>query len=271
MIELFGTKVIPNFDTDPVHRTTRLRATAERKYPDFADPLPEGLEVEVIPTNALHPARGLSTAPRPGRSGHARAAARRGRAALRPRRRRRGHHPRDRRGCADSATPRRSPTTSAPARGSCWSSSLGAAARSTSARGRLRSGARAQRRRCRELVGCLVVPYCGAAHQRRRGAPTCASSPSSAVASPRGGSSPTPPPPSTSSRDPRRDRGSAPTLPALLRRERVVALIMVMTATDRRTGTPDRRGRRRPSSTHEEFVANLIDMCAAVVLAHHTG
>jgi alkanesulfonate monooxygenase SsuD/methylene tetrahydromethanopterin reductase-like flavin-dependent oxidoreductase (luciferase family) len=55
MIELFGTKVIPNFDTDPVHSTTRYRATAERKYPDFANPLPEGLEVGVIPTNALLP------------------------------------------------------------------------------------------------------------------------------------------------------------------------------------------------------------------------
>jgi hypothetical protein len=55
MIELFGTKVIPNFDTDPVHSTTRYRATAERKYPDFANPLPEELDVTVIPTNALLP------------------------------------------------------------------------------------------------------------------------------------------------------------------------------------------------------------------------
>ena len=31
------------------------RATAERKYPDFAHPLPEGLDVTVIPTNALLP------------------------------------------------------------------------------------------------------------------------------------------------------------------------------------------------------------------------
>ena len=55
MIELFGDKVIPNFDSDPVHSTTRYREQAQRKYPDFAHPLPEGLEVEVIPTNALIP------------------------------------------------------------------------------------------------------------------------------------------------------------------------------------------------------------------------
>jgi alkanesulfonate monooxygenase SsuD/methylene tetrahydromethanopterin reductase-like flavin-dependent oxidoreductase (luciferase family) len=55
MLELFGTKVIPEFDHEPVHRTTRMRATAKRKYPDFANPLPEGLDVSVIPTNALIP------------------------------------------------------------------------------------------------------------------------------------------------------------------------------------------------------------------------
>ena len=55
MIELFGSKVIPNFDTDPVHRTSKFRETAVRKYPDFANPLPEGLDVTVIPTNALLP------------------------------------------------------------------------------------------------------------------------------------------------------------------------------------------------------------------------
>ena len=55
MIELFGSKVIPSFDTDPVHRTTKARATAKRKYPDYANPLPEGLDVSVIPTNALLP------------------------------------------------------------------------------------------------------------------------------------------------------------------------------------------------------------------------
>ena len=55
MIELFGTKVIPELDDEPIHRTTRMRATAKRKYPDFANPLPDGLDVSVIPTNALIP------------------------------------------------------------------------------------------------------------------------------------------------------------------------------------------------------------------------
>ncbi|MEI7886208.1 MAG: LLM class flavin-dependent oxidoreductase [Actinomycetes bacterium] len=55
MIELFGAQVIPNFDTDPVHSTTRFRANAVRKYSDYANSLPEGLEVTVIPTNALLP------------------------------------------------------------------------------------------------------------------------------------------------------------------------------------------------------------------------
>ncbi|MCB1257073.1 MAG: LLM class flavin-dependent oxidoreductase [Microthrixaceae bacterium] len=58
MIELFGKHVIPNFDKDPVHSTTRYRETAVRKYPDFANPLPEGLDVTVIPTNALLPLQG---------------------------------------------------------------------------------------------------------------------------------------------------------------------------------------------------------------------
>jgi alkanesulfonate monooxygenase SsuD/methylene tetrahydromethanopterin reductase-like flavin-dependent oxidoreductase (luciferase family) len=55
MIELFGDKVIPTFDTDPVHRTTAARATAQRKHPDFANPVPADLSVSVIPTNALLP------------------------------------------------------------------------------------------------------------------------------------------------------------------------------------------------------------------------
>jgi hypothetical protein len=52
MLELFGTKVIPEFDKDPVHSTTRYREQAKRKYPDFAGPVPD-IEVEVLPTNAL--------------------------------------------------------------------------------------------------------------------------------------------------------------------------------------------------------------------------
>jgi alkanesulfonate monooxygenase SsuD/methylene tetrahydromethanopterin reductase-like flavin-dependent oxidoreductase (luciferase family) len=59
MIELFGSKVIPEFDKDPVHRTTKMRATAKRKHPDFANPFPADFAVpEVIPTNALIPLEG---------------------------------------------------------------------------------------------------------------------------------------------------------------------------------------------------------------------
>ena len=51
MLELFGSKVIPQFDTDPVHSTTRYREKAVRKYPDFAEPVPD-ITVDVLPTNA---------------------------------------------------------------------------------------------------------------------------------------------------------------------------------------------------------------------------
>jgi alkanesulfonate monooxygenase SsuD/methylene tetrahydromethanopterin reductase-like flavin-dependent oxidoreductase (luciferase family) len=51
MLELFGSKVIPQFDTDPVHSTTRYREKAVRKYPDFTFPIPD-ISVEVLPTNA---------------------------------------------------------------------------------------------------------------------------------------------------------------------------------------------------------------------------
>jgi alkanesulfonate monooxygenase SsuD/methylene tetrahydromethanopterin reductase-like flavin-dependent oxidoreductase (luciferase family) len=51
MLELFGTKVIPQFDSDPVHSTTRYRDKAVRKYPDFTFPIPD-ISVEVLPTNA---------------------------------------------------------------------------------------------------------------------------------------------------------------------------------------------------------------------------
>lgn len=55
MIELFGTHVIPEFDKDPQHRTAKMRATAQRKYPAYTQ-LPDGLrDPEVIPTNALKP------------------------------------------------------------------------------------------------------------------------------------------------------------------------------------------------------------------------
>ena len=52
MLEVFGTKVIPQFDTDPVHRTTRLRQSAVRKYPDFSFDVPD-ISVANLPTNAL--------------------------------------------------------------------------------------------------------------------------------------------------------------------------------------------------------------------------
>jgi len=51
MLELFGTKVIPQFDSDPVHSTTRYREKAVRKYPDFTFPVTD-ITVEVLPTNA---------------------------------------------------------------------------------------------------------------------------------------------------------------------------------------------------------------------------
>jgi alkanesulfonate monooxygenase SsuD/methylene tetrahydromethanopterin reductase-like flavin-dependent oxidoreductase (luciferase family) len=55
-IELFGGKVIPEYDTDPVHSTTRYRQTATRRHPDFAFPVPDAVrQVEVIPESALLP------------------------------------------------------------------------------------------------------------------------------------------------------------------------------------------------------------------------
>lgn len=55
----------------------------------------------------------------------------------------------------------------------------------------------------------------------------------------------------------------------VLARERVVALIMVMTATTaERARRIDEGG--RPELGHDDFVANLVDMCSAVVLAPHT-
>ena len=54
MLELFGDKVIPEYDTDPVHSTTRYREKAERKYPEFGHPVPD-VSVEIIPNTALKP------------------------------------------------------------------------------------------------------------------------------------------------------------------------------------------------------------------------
>jgi alkanesulfonate monooxygenase SsuD/methylene tetrahydromethanopterin reductase-like flavin-dependent oxidoreductase (luciferase family) len=54
MLELFGDKVIPEFDKDPVHSTTRYREQAVPKFTEFAHPIPP-VHVEVIPTTALLP------------------------------------------------------------------------------------------------------------------------------------------------------------------------------------------------------------------------
>lgn len=51
-IELFGDKVIPEYDPDPVHSTTRSRQQAVRKYADFAHPVPD-IHIDVLPRNAL--------------------------------------------------------------------------------------------------------------------------------------------------------------------------------------------------------------------------
>ena len=42
MIELFGDKVIPEFDNDPVHSHHPLPETAKRKYPTFDQPAARG-------------------------------------------------------------------------------------------------------------------------------------------------------------------------------------------------------------------------------------
>jgi hypothetical protein len=52
MLEVFGSKVIPQFDPDPIHSTTRYRQTAKRKYADFNFPVPDITVVE-LPTNAM--------------------------------------------------------------------------------------------------------------------------------------------------------------------------------------------------------------------------
>jgi len=54
MLELFGTKVIPEYDRDSVHSTTRYRAEAVRKYPDFAFE-PPTVTASVLPETAPAP------------------------------------------------------------------------------------------------------------------------------------------------------------------------------------------------------------------------
>ncbi|MHB1785668.1 MAG: LLM class flavin-dependent oxidoreductase [Acidimicrobiales bacterium] len=51
MLELFGTKVIPEFDKDPVHSTTRYRQSAVAKYSPFNSAVPD-IKIEVLPANA---------------------------------------------------------------------------------------------------------------------------------------------------------------------------------------------------------------------------
>jgi hypothetical protein len=46
--------VIPEFDKDPVHSTTRYREAAQRRFPEFANPVPD-VNVEIIPSTALKP------------------------------------------------------------------------------------------------------------------------------------------------------------------------------------------------------------------------
>ncbi len=54
MIELFGQKVIPEFDKDPIHSTTRYREGAVSKYPEFGHPVPD-VNVSVLPRAARTP------------------------------------------------------------------------------------------------------------------------------------------------------------------------------------------------------------------------
>jgi hypothetical protein len=52
-LELFGDKVIPEFDPDRTHSTDRYRATAKPKYPTFNHQLPNAEWPTVIPESAL--------------------------------------------------------------------------------------------------------------------------------------------------------------------------------------------------------------------------
>ena len=39
MIEVFGQQVIPEFDTDPEHSTTKYRRQAQRRFSTFNNPV----------------------------------------------------------------------------------------------------------------------------------------------------------------------------------------------------------------------------------------
>ena len=58
MLEIFGDQVIPEFDKDPVHSTTRFRENAQPKYGLFNNDLPEAAsQVTMIPDSAILPLR----------------------------------------------------------------------------------------------------------------------------------------------------------------------------------------------------------------------
>ncbi len=52
-LELFGDKVIPEFDKDRTHSTDRYRATAKPQFSRFNHPLPDVEWPTVIPESAL--------------------------------------------------------------------------------------------------------------------------------------------------------------------------------------------------------------------------
>jgi hypothetical protein len=49
MLEVFGNQVIPEFDGDPVHSTTRYREKAVPAFPTFGHPVPDGLDIAEPP------------------------------------------------------------------------------------------------------------------------------------------------------------------------------------------------------------------------------
>lgn len=55
-LEVFGQEIIPEYDTDPEHSTTKFRRNAVPKYSPVNHPIPD-LDIEVIPENALLPLR----------------------------------------------------------------------------------------------------------------------------------------------------------------------------------------------------------------------
>jgi hypothetical protein len=54
-LELFGDKVIPEFDKDRTHSTDYYRAQAKPKFGTFSKPLPQVEWPTVIPESALKP------------------------------------------------------------------------------------------------------------------------------------------------------------------------------------------------------------------------